>query len=37
MNESLALSYEVLLPPTEALPPAIAFPVERVLKDLIAS
>ena len=37
MNESLALSFEVLLPPTEALPPAIGFPVERVLRDLTAS
>jgi hypothetical protein len=37
MNESIALSYEMLLPPTEALPPAIEFPVQRVLKDLTAS
>jgi hypothetical protein len=34
MNESLALRYEAMVPETEALPPAIEFPVERVLRDL---
>jgi hypothetical protein len=37
INESIALSFEVLLPPTEALPPVVEFPVQRVLKDLTAS
>jgi hypothetical protein len=34
MNESLALSFETLLPEAEPLSPVVAFPVERVLRDL---
>ena len=35
MNESMALSFEAMVPATEAPPtPAAGFPVERVLRDL---